>query len=189
MAAPAVSGAAALLKSYWPSLNSSEVAAILLATARDLGAPGTDAVYGGHSHVGTMIYLGDNWPEIYRDRIFTHNLHLPRSFFLFACCSTGSSWSSSSCLKRKKILSRSSRLSTHLNIPNVARPRDIAVAPGHPRTHLWPSLKVPHDHRGDKGSQECSISFTAFGVFMAEKPLPVHPASLPECIFGTGDAN
>jgi putative membrane-bound dehydrogenase-like protein len=39
------------------------------------GKKGTDAVYGGHSHVGTMIYLGDNWPEIYRDRILTHNLH------------------------------------------------------------------------------------------------------------------
>jgi putative membrane-bound dehydrogenase-like protein len=39
------------------------------------GKKGTDAVYGGHSHVGTMVYLGDNWPEIYRDHIFTHNLH------------------------------------------------------------------------------------------------------------------
>lgn len=39
------------------------------------GKKGTDAVYGGHSHVGTMVYLGDNWPEIYRGRIFTHNLH------------------------------------------------------------------------------------------------------------------
>lgn len=39
------------------------------------GKPGTTAVYGGHSHVGTMIYLGDNWPEIYRDHLFTHNLH------------------------------------------------------------------------------------------------------------------
>jgi putative membrane-bound dehydrogenase-like protein len=39
------------------------------------GKKGSDAVYGGHSHVGTMVYLGDNWPEIYRDRIFTHNLH------------------------------------------------------------------------------------------------------------------
>lgn len=39
------------------------------------GKPGTNAVYGGHSHVGTMVYLGDNWPEIYRDRIFTLNLH------------------------------------------------------------------------------------------------------------------
>lgn len=39
------------------------------------GKPGTRAVYGGHSHVGTMIYLGDNWPAIYRDHLFTHNLH------------------------------------------------------------------------------------------------------------------
>ena len=39
------------------------------------GKPGSTAVYGGHSHVGTMIYLGDNWPEIYRDRLFTLNLH------------------------------------------------------------------------------------------------------------------
>jgi putative membrane-bound dehydrogenase-like protein len=39
------------------------------------GKPGTTAVYGGHSHVGTMIYNGDNWPTIYRDNLFTHNLH------------------------------------------------------------------------------------------------------------------
>ncbi|MFM9092579.1 MAG: PVC-type heme-binding CxxCH protein, partial [Verrucomicrobiota bacterium] len=39
------------------------------------GKPGTSAVYGGHSHVGTMIYLGDNWPAAYRDSLFTHNLH------------------------------------------------------------------------------------------------------------------
>lgn len=38
------------------------------------GKPGSDAIYGGHSHVGTMIYLGDNWPEIYRGHLFTHNL-------------------------------------------------------------------------------------------------------------------
>ena len=38
------------------------------------GKKGSDAIYGGHSHVGTMIYLGDNWPEIYRDHLFTHNL-------------------------------------------------------------------------------------------------------------------
>jgi len=53
----------------------------LLASARydhgagGAGAPGTDAIYGGHSHVGTMIYLGDNWPDEYRGRLFTHNLH------------------------------------------------------------------------------------------------------------------
>jgi hypothetical protein len=46
MAAPAVSGAAALLQSRWPRLGGREVAAILLATARDLGTPGTDPVYG-----------------------------------------------------------------------------------------------------------------------------------------------
>ena len=39
------------------------------------GKPGTRAVYGGHSHVGTMIYLGDNWPAPFRDQLFTHNLH------------------------------------------------------------------------------------------------------------------
>jgi putative membrane-bound dehydrogenase-like protein len=53
----------------------------LLASARydhgagGAGKPGTDAIYGGHSHVGTMIYLGDNWPDMFRGRLFTHNLH------------------------------------------------------------------------------------------------------------------
>tara|TARA_B100001964_G_scaffold150838_1_gene166000 strand:+ start:9689 stop:15256 length:5568 start_codon:yes stop_codon:yes gene_type:complete len=39
------------------------------------GRSGSRALYGGHSHVGTMIYLGDNWPDEYRDQLFTHNLH------------------------------------------------------------------------------------------------------------------
>ncbi len=39
------------------------------------GKPGSRAIYGGHSHVGTMIYLGNNWPNKYRDQLFTHNLH------------------------------------------------------------------------------------------------------------------
>lgn len=58
-----------------------ELRNFLLASARydhgagGAGEPGTDAIYGGHSHVGTMIYLGDNWPEAYRGRLFTHNLH------------------------------------------------------------------------------------------------------------------
>lgn len=39
------------------------------------GKPGTNAVYGGHSHVGTMLYLGDNWPAEYQNQLFTHNLH------------------------------------------------------------------------------------------------------------------
>jgi putative membrane-bound dehydrogenase-like protein len=53
----------------------------LLASARydhgagGAGERGSDAIYGGHSHVGTMIYYGHNWPEEYRGRIFTHNLH------------------------------------------------------------------------------------------------------------------
>ncbi len=58
-----------------------ELKNFLLASARydsgegGAGKPGTTAVYGGHSHVGTMIYLGDNWPDTYRDHLFTHNLH------------------------------------------------------------------------------------------------------------------
>jgi len=52
----------------------------LLASARvdhgagGAGPPGSDAIYGGHSHVGTMIYLGDNWPDEFRGHLFTHNL-------------------------------------------------------------------------------------------------------------------
>jgi putative membrane-bound dehydrogenase-like protein len=52
----------------------------LLASARidhgagGAGKAGTDAIYGGHSHVGTMIYQGDNWPDEFRGRLFTHNL-------------------------------------------------------------------------------------------------------------------
>lgn len=46
MAAPAVSGAAALVTGYWPYLRANQVASILLNTADDLGAPGVDAVYG-----------------------------------------------------------------------------------------------------------------------------------------------
>jgi putative membrane-bound dehydrogenase-like protein len=30
---------------------------------------------GGHAHVGAMIYLGDNWPDEYRNHIFMCNLH------------------------------------------------------------------------------------------------------------------
>jgi len=39
------------------------------------GAQGSRAIFGGHSHVGTMVYQGDNWPEQYRGNLFTHNLH------------------------------------------------------------------------------------------------------------------
>jgi putative membrane-bound dehydrogenase-like protein len=53
----------------------------LLASARydsgegGAGRPGTGEIYGGHSHVGTVIYLGDNWPSEYRNHLLTHNLH------------------------------------------------------------------------------------------------------------------
>jgi putative membrane-bound dehydrogenase-like protein len=30
---------------------------------------------GGHAHAGAMVYLGDNWPDVYRNRIFMCNLH------------------------------------------------------------------------------------------------------------------
>jgi len=46
MAAPMVSGAAALVKQLWPTLRADQVATILFVTATDLGAPGIDAVYG-----------------------------------------------------------------------------------------------------------------------------------------------
>ncbi len=36
-------------------------------TANDLG--------GGHAHCGAMIYLGDNWPDEYRGKLFTFNFH------------------------------------------------------------------------------------------------------------------
>lgn len=37
--------------------------------------PNTDAAGGGHAHVGAMVYLGDNWPQEYRNGLFTCNLH------------------------------------------------------------------------------------------------------------------
>ena len=64
-----------------PIADMPEMRNFMLASARyghgegGAGKPGSRAVYGGHSHVGTMIYLGDNWPAEYRDHLFTHNLH------------------------------------------------------------------------------------------------------------------
>ncbi len=80
---------------YWRQVNSGHARFIsprkiaglssmpnyLLASARyghgegGAGKPGSRALYGGHAHVGTMIYLGDNWPAEYRNHLFTHNLH------------------------------------------------------------------------------------------------------------------
>lgn len=36
---------------------------------------GTDQAGGGHAHVGMMFYLGGNWPDDFRDGLFTLNLH------------------------------------------------------------------------------------------------------------------
>lgn len=30
---------------------------------------------GGHAHCGAMVYLGDNWPDRYRNQIFMNNIH------------------------------------------------------------------------------------------------------------------
>jgi subtilisin family serine protease len=45
-AAPIVSGAAALLRERWPTLTADKIVTILLDTATDLGAAGTDDIYG-----------------------------------------------------------------------------------------------------------------------------------------------
>jgi len=72
---------------YAPFVSRSPVAGIpemknfMLASARyghgegGAGKRGSRALYGGHAHVGTMIYQGDNWPAEYRNHLFTHNLH------------------------------------------------------------------------------------------------------------------
>ncbi|HEX5243589.1 MAG TPA: PVC-type heme-binding CxxCH protein [Tepidisphaeraceae bacterium] len=33
------------------------------------------AAGGGHAHAGAMVYLGDNWPDTYRNTIFMCNIH------------------------------------------------------------------------------------------------------------------
>lgn len=38
-------------------------------------ASDTSAAGGGHAHCGAMVYLGDNWPAEYRNRIFFNNVH------------------------------------------------------------------------------------------------------------------
>ncbi len=38
-----------------------------------------NAFGGGHAHTGMMIYQGDNWPEEYRDRLYTFNIHGQRA--------------------------------------------------------------------------------------------------------------
>jgi putative membrane-bound dehydrogenase-like protein len=40
-----------------------------------IGTAEEDAAGGGHAHCGTMIYLGGQWPDRYRNTVFMHNLH------------------------------------------------------------------------------------------------------------------
>jgi len=40
-----------------------------------LGSAEEDAAGGGHAHCGTMIYLGDQWPDAYRNSVFMQNIH------------------------------------------------------------------------------------------------------------------
>ncbi len=40
-----------------------------------LGNNRSDRAGGGHAHSGAMIYLGDVWPETYRNKIFMNNIH------------------------------------------------------------------------------------------------------------------
>ncbi len=40
-----------------------------------LGSAAEDAAGGGHAHCGTLVYLGDSWPESYRNTLFTNNIH------------------------------------------------------------------------------------------------------------------
>jgi putative membrane-bound dehydrogenase-like protein len=35
----------------------------------------SDSAGGGHAHCGTMLYLGDTWPQGYRNRMFMGNIH------------------------------------------------------------------------------------------------------------------
>ncbi|QDU79312.1 Cytochrome c [Polystyrenella longa] len=34
-----------------------------------------DSAGGGHAHAGAMVYQGDNWPEEYRNKLYTLNIH------------------------------------------------------------------------------------------------------------------
>ena len=42
---------------------------------RDFGTDAMDKAGGGHAHAGAMIYLGDNWPQAYRGKLFMNNIH------------------------------------------------------------------------------------------------------------------
>lgn len=38
-------------------------------------AGSTAAAGGGHAHAGAMIYLGNQWPDVYRNKMFFNNIH------------------------------------------------------------------------------------------------------------------
>lgn len=72
----------------WRNRESSQYAYQRIATIADhlhfvgkatvqegLGSAAEDAAGGGHAHCGTMVYLGDNWPDRYRNTLFTNNIH------------------------------------------------------------------------------------------------------------------
>ena len=40
-----------------------------------LGSEAETNLGGGHSHCGILVYLGDNWPERYRNTVLLHNTH------------------------------------------------------------------------------------------------------------------
>jgi putative membrane-bound dehydrogenase-like protein len=42
---------------------------------KSVGDQATNALGGGHAHCGAMIYLGDNWPDSYRGKLYTLNFH------------------------------------------------------------------------------------------------------------------
>ncbi len=44
-------------------------------TKKEGMSDGTDRAGGGHAHTGLMIYQGDNWPEEFRNCLFTANFH------------------------------------------------------------------------------------------------------------------
>lgn len=55
-ATPHIAGAAALIRELWPQLDATEVVDILLKSATDLGAPGTDPIYGrGLLNLGAAV--------------------------------------------------------------------------------------------------------------------------------------
>lgn len=71
----------------WRNRKSSQFAYARIPTIADhlhfLGKKPTDKLGtkeeldagGGHAHCGTMIYLGDNWPDRYRNNVFMCNIH------------------------------------------------------------------------------------------------------------------